>query len=79
MSVAEPTTADLMAALQQLQAEVRQLRQQLPEHLVDINEAAARLGVGVRTLRRWVAEERVPYRRIGRTLRFPLAALKPAT
>jgi excisionase family DNA binding protein len=72
---AAPTNADLMAAIEALRVEVRQLRQQLPEQLVDIDQAAQHLGVSTRTVKRWVAEELIPYRRIGRALRFPLHAL----
>ena len=44
---------------------------------VDLKGAGAHLGVSTRTLRRWVDAGRVPFRRVGRTLRFPLAALNP--
>jgi excisionase family DNA binding protein len=74
---AEPTTADLLAAIEQLHAEVRQLRQSTPQQLVDLQTAADHLCVSTRTLKRWVRDEEVAYRRVGRTLRFPLAALNP--
>lgn len=77
MSATEPTTADLMAAIEALRAEVQLLRLQTPQQLVDYDQAAAHLGVSTRTVKRWVAEERIPYRRIGRFVRFPLAALNP--
>lgn len=47
--------------------------------LVDLQTAADHLDVSTRTLRRMVAAEEVPYRRIGRTLRFNLALLAPRT
>lgn len=46
-------------------------------NLLELDVAAAHLGVSTRTLRRWVDAGRVPFRRVGRTLRFPLAALNP--
>jgi len=38
-------------------------------------EVARLLGISVRTLWRWTHEGRVPYIRIGRTVRFPYAVL----
>lgn len=72
-------TDPVLAAIAQLTAEVRELRAQVAAHqpLVDLKTAADHLGVSTRTLRRMVEAETVPYRRIGRTLRFPLAALGP--
>jgi excisionase family DNA binding protein len=46
---------------------------------VDLRTAAEHLGLSTRTLRRMVEREEVPYRRIGRTLRFNLALLAPRT
>ena len=39
-------------------------------NLVSINIAAQRLGVSVFTLRRWIAQRRVPFVRLGRLIRF---------
>ena len=66
-----------MAELRALRAEVAQLRAATPEVLVDLPEAAKVLGVSPRTLRRYVDAGTVAFRRTGRTLRFPLASLKP--
>jgi len=77
MNAPTPTTADLLAAIELLRDEVRQLRQTTPQQLVDIEQAAAHLGVSTRTVKRMVAEGRIPYRRVGRFLRFPLASLNP--
>ncbi len=66
----EPTTADLLAAMQALREEVHALRSALPEQLVDLHQAAKHLGVGERTLKRWGAEDRVAYRRVGRRVLF---------
>jgi excisionase family DNA binding protein len=41
-----------------------------PEHLLDVNEVADRLGVTVRHVRRLVFERRIPYLKWGRLLRF---------
>lgn len=43
--------------------------------VMDLQQAAAFLGVGERTLRRWVAEQGVPCARAGRLLRFRREAL----
>ena len=67
----------LAAAVRALREEIRRLRESTPQSLVDLKAAAAHLGVSTRTLRRWVDAGRVPFRRVGRTLRFPLAALNP--
>jgi excisionase family DNA binding protein len=67
----------LAAEVKALREEIRRLRESTPQPLVDLKAAAAHLGVSTRTLRRWVDANRVPFRRVGRTLRFPLAALNP--
>jgi len=67
----------LAAEVKALREEIRRLRESTPQPLVDLKAAALHLGVSTRTLRRWVDANRVPFRRVGRTLRFPLAALNP--
>lgn len=67
----------LAAEVRALRDEIRRLREATPQSLVDLKVAAGHLGVSTRTLRRWVEAGRVPFRRVGRTLRFPLAALNP--
>jgi excisionase family DNA binding protein len=47
--------------------------------LIDLRTAAEHLGLSTRTLRRMVEREEVPYRRIGRALRFNLALMAPRT
>ena len=42
----------------------------LPEELLTIEEAAARIKMSVRYLRRAVAERRIAFHRIGRSIRF---------
>ena len=43
--------------------------------LVGIDDAARTLGVSVYTLRRWIAQQRVPFVRLGRCVRFDPHAL----
>jgi excisionase family DNA binding protein len=43
--------------------------------LVDISDAAERLGVSVRYVRRLVAERRIPYVKLGHYLRFDPAEI----
>lgn len=76
MSVAADLSP-LLTAIEELKAEVRQLRQQLPTQLVDIETAADYMGVSTRTVRRLVKEERIAYRRVGRRIRFDLSKLSP--
>jgi excisionase family DNA binding protein len=42
----------------------------LPEEMLTIEEAAARLKMSVRYLRRAVAERRIAFHRLGRSIRF---------
>jgi len=63
------------AQLGELTAAVRRMAAHQP--LVDLRTAAEHLGLSTRTLRRMVEREEVPYRRIGRTLRFNLTLLAP--
>ncbi len=77
-----PDLAEVVARLarnvEELTAEVRQLRATTPVQLVDVDQAAAHLGVSPRTLRRMVRVGKVPFRRAGRALRFNLADLARA-
>ena len=45
-------------------------------YLVDIPTLAAHLGVGVRHVRRLVAERRIPYVKIGYPVRFDVAEIE---
>ena len=47
----------------------------MDEGLLNVRQAAALLGVAVRTIYQWVAERRIPYRKAGRLLRFDRAEL----
>jgi excisionase family DNA binding protein len=42
-------------------------------------EAASELGVSLRTVRRWVADGRLPAIRVGRSVRIPQDAYRPAS
>lgn len=65
----------ILARLDRLTEVVRQLAANQP--LVDLQVAAEHLGISTRTLRRMCAAGKVPFRRVGRTLRFQLALLAP--
>jgi excisionase family DNA binding protein len=43
--------------------------------VMNLREAAQFLGVGERTLRRWMPEKGIPYARVGNLLRFRRSAL----
>lgn len=49
----------------------------MPESFVSVTQAAAQLGVGQTTIRRWIAEGRLQAYRVGntRTTRIPAAQL----
>ncbi len=47
----------------------------LPDELLTIEEAAARLNMSVRYIRRAVAERRIAFHRLGRAIRFDPADL----
>lgn len=46
------------------------------DELVDLNEAARRLGVGPKFPRRLVAERRIRFVKVGRFVRIPASALE---
>jgi excisionase family DNA binding protein len=75
------TLEQLHEQVRALTAAVSALMGQTAAHqpLVDLRAAAEHLNVSTRTLRRMVEREEVPFRRIGRTLRFNLALLAPRT
>jgi len=50
-------------------------QEHMDEGLLNVRQAAALLGVAVRTIYQWVAERRIPYRKAGRLLRFDRAEL----
>ena len=47
-----------------------------PLPLIDVGQAAVRLGVSVRYVRRLVSEQRLPYVKVGKFVRFDLAELE---
>lgn len=50
------------------------------EELVTAFEVAKRFGVAVATVRRWVREGRIPYKRVSRqTVRFQIREIEAAT
>jgi excisionase family DNA binding protein len=46
------------------------IRSRAPEHLLTIEEVADRLNVGVRFVRRLVAERRIVFHKVGHYVRF---------
>jgi excisionase family DNA binding protein len=48
----------------------------LNKRLLTVTEAAAFLAVKPRTIYAWVAERRIPYRKVGRLLRFDQTELR---
>jgi excisionase family DNA binding protein len=79
VSATEPTTAELLAAIEALRDEVRQLREARPAGgLVDVQGLADYLKVSPRTVRRMVAHKEVATKRVGRSLRFDLGQFRRA-
>jgi len=58
---------------------VTELRRILPSPLVTIEQAAEATGLSVSTIRRGIKAGTIPARKIGRSVRVDLAALKPLT
>jgi excisionase family DNA binding protein len=46
--------------------------------MLDLKAAADYMGISTRQLRRLVADQVMPFRRMGRSLRFPMAQLTAA-
>lgn len=61
------------ALISSLLEQVRELQRTQP--LVDVTEAAKFLGVSTKTVRRLVAADAIPFKRVGRSLRFNLSQL----
>jgi excisionase family DNA binding protein len=68
---------NLRGQVEVLTAAIRDLGRQIPAQLVDIQAAADYLSVSVRTVRRMVARREIPYRRVGKVIRFDLKDLRP--
>ena len=73
------TLLDLAAHMQRLEIAVRSLEARLPPQLVTVEEAAARLSVSVKTIRRRLQRREWPHIRVGRQIRIDLAALPPTS
>jgi excisionase family DNA binding protein len=68
----------LRVELAPLRDQVAALAAAAPPALVDVETAAARLGLSAATVRRQAAAGELPARRVGRAWRIDLAALRPA-
>jgi excisionase family DNA binding protein len=69
--------APLADEIRELRATVDALRAASPPTLVTVGEACRRTGLSPATVRRRVADGTLPSRRIGRSVRVDLAALRP--
>ena len=70
--------APLVGEIRELRAAVDALRAASPPTLVTVGEACRLTGLSPATVRRRVADHTLPSRRIGRSVRVDLAALRPA-
>jgi excisionase family DNA binding protein len=66
---------EVLRRLQELTHVVHEMRAALPSVMLDLRAAADYMGISTRQLRRLVADQVVPFRRMGRSLRFPMAQL----
>ncbi len=69
--------AALDARLARIEEDLARLIRSAPSALVPIDEAARLMGVSVSTVRRQIKDGSIPSRRIGRSVRVDLAALRP--
>lgn len=74
--LAERIAARLEPRLRALEDELRELRRQVSPGLVDVREAATRLGVSVVTVRRMVQRGELPSRKVGRSVRVDLEGVR---
>jgi len=74
--VIEAKLAPLGAKIGRLTAEVEAMRRALPPALVPVPEAAKAIGVSEATVRRRIKDGSIPVRRVGRSVRVDLAALR---
>ena len=65
----------LVARVDALTAEIRQLRERLPSPLVTVREASRVPGVSVSTIKRKVRSREIPSRHVGRSLRVDISLL----
>jgi excisionase family DNA binding protein len=73
-AVAARIVPEIRAAVR---AEVAELARRLPAQLGTIEEAAKLLEVSTRTIRRNIKAGSIPYRKVGRSVRVDLDALRP--
>ena len=66
---------EVVRQLQELKEVVQEMRAAMPSVMLDLRAAANYMGISTRQLRRLVADQVVPFRRMGRSLRFPMAQL----
>ena len=69
---------EVVRQLQELKVVVQDMRAAMPSVMLDLRAAADYMGISTRQLRRLVADQVVPFRRMGRSLRFPMAQLTAA-
>ena len=62
-----------------IRADLAAIKHAAPPVLVDVAEAARRLGKSTSAVRRMAADGEIPARRIGRSWRIDLAACRPVT
>jgi excisionase family DNA binding protein len=76
-AVVADAVAPVVAELRELRATVDALRAASPPTLVTVGEACRLTGLSPATVRRRVADGTLPSRRIGRSVRVDMAALRP--
>jgi excisionase family DNA binding protein len=68
---------EVRAALEPMREAVAALREASPPALVDIPEAARRLGVCAATIRRRIKANELPFTKVGKRVKIDLAAIRP--
>jgi excisionase family DNA binding protein len=71
--------APLRADLARVEEKLAAVARAAPLTLVDVPEAARRLGLSESTIRRRVRDRTLPVRRVGRSVRIDLSTLRPAS
>jgi excisionase family DNA binding protein len=69
--------APMQTQVERLAAEVAALRRAQAPRLATVEEVAEQLGLSVSTVRRHVKDGSIPSRRIGRSIRVDVTALRP--
>ncbi len=77
LAAVRAVVAPLAEELRQTRAAVEALREALPPALLDVHAAAEQLGVSESTIRRQIREGVLPVRRVGRSVRVDVSAMKP--